>query len=104
MLNYNPPLNHVPTHQGKYEEAEPLYRETVASGEKTLDPDHPDLDTDLNNLGRVAGTLVYFDPKFPLQSCSHEKQQVLRLFRKAIATDEEALGPDHPGLATALSN
>ena len=35
--------------QGKYAEAEPLYRRALAIAEKALGPEHPDLATDLQN-------------------------------------------------------
>ena len=37
------------TFQGKYEEAEPLYRRSLAIDEKVYGPDHPEVATDLNN-------------------------------------------------------
>ena len=37
------------TFQGKYEEAEPLYRRSLAIDEKVYGPDHPSVATDLNN-------------------------------------------------------
>lgn len=35
--------------QGKYEEAEPLYKRSVAIDEALYGPDHPDVAVDLNN-------------------------------------------------------
>ncbi len=39
--------------QGKYADAEPLYRRALAIGEKALGPEHPDVATSLENLGRL---------------------------------------------------
>ena len=36
--------------QGRYAEAEPLFRRSLAIWEKTLGPDHPEVATGLNNL------------------------------------------------------
>ena len=36
--------------QGKYAEAEPLFRRAIEIGEKTLGKDHPDVAADYNNL------------------------------------------------------
>jgi len=41
------------TSQGKYNEAEPLYRRAIAIDEKALGPDHPGLATDLNKLAEL---------------------------------------------------
>ena len=35
---------------GRYADAEPLYKRSLAIGEKTLGPDHPDVAASLNNL------------------------------------------------------
>ena len=42
--------------QGKYEEAEPLYRRSLAIKEKQLGEDHPDVATSLNNLALFYNT------------------------------------------------
>ena len=39
--------------QGRYAEAEPLYKRALAIGEKALGPDHPDVATALNNLAEL---------------------------------------------------
>ena len=36
--------------QGRYADAEPLYKRSLAIREKALGPDHPDVATSLNNL------------------------------------------------------
>jgi hypothetical protein len=40
--------------QGRYGEAEPLYRRSLAVTEKALGPDHPDVGASLNNLAWLA--------------------------------------------------
>jgi tetratricopeptide (TPR) repeat protein len=39
--------------QGRYTEAEPLYKRALAIWEKALGPDHPELAQSLNNLSVV---------------------------------------------------
>ena len=72
--------------QGKYAEAEPLYKRSLAIREKALGPDHPDVATSLNNL---AG-------------CTQTKASTPRPSRctsASLAIREKALGPDHPDVA-----
>ena len=39
--------------QGRYAEAEPLYKRSLATREKSLGPDHPDVAGSLNNLAEL---------------------------------------------------
>jgi tetratricopeptide (TPR) repeat protein len=39
--------------QGRYADAEPLYKRSVTILEKTLTPEHPDVATSLNNLAAL---------------------------------------------------
>ena len=39
--------------QGKYEQAEPLYKRSLAIVEKALGPDHPNVATSLENLATL---------------------------------------------------
>ena len=46
--------------QGRYADAEPLFKRALAIQEKVLGPDHPDVAVSLNNLANLydnAGTL-----------------------------------------------
>ena len=73
--------------QGRYAEAEPLYKRALAIREKALGPDHPDVGTRLNNLAglyRAQGRYAEAEP----------------LYQRALAIREKALGPDHPDVAT----
>ena len=77
--------------KGRYAEAEPLYKRSLAIREKALGPDHPDVAASLNNLALLydqQGRHVDAEP----------------LYKKALAIWEKALGPDHPDVATALNN
>ena len=73
--------------QGRYAEAEPLYKRALAIQEKALGPDHPDVATALNNLAvlyRHQGRYAEAEP----------------LYKRALAIEEKALGPDHPDVAS----
>ena len=77
--------------QGRYAEAEPLYKRALAIHEKALGPDHPDVATALNNLAelyRYQGRYAEAEP----------------LYKRSLAIVEKALGPDHPDVAKALNN
>ena len=47
--------------QGKYIEAEPLYKQALAVDEKALGPDHPETATDLNNLAGLYESQGKYD-------------------------------------------
>jgi len=44
--------------QGKYEEADRLYKDALAIDEKVLGPDHPHVARDFNNRARLMETQV----------------------------------------------
>ena len=44
--------------QGKYDDAEPLYKRALAIREDTLGPRHPDVASSLNNLGVLLKSQV----------------------------------------------
>ena len=79
------------TDQGRYAEAEPLYKRSLAISEKALGPDHPDVGTSLNNLAvlyQAQGRYAEAEP----------------LYKRSLAIREKALGPDHPDVGTSLNN
>ena len=43
--------------QGRFAEAEPLYRRALAAQERALGPDHPDVGTSLNELAGLYQAL-----------------------------------------------
>ena len=117
---------------GDYASAEPLYRRAVEITEKTLGLDHPDVAMSLNNLAellrkkattrgpsRCSGRLWRSREGAGTGSprCSEEPQQPRRAaserrglrgsraaYRRALAINEAALGPNHPEVATNLNN
>ena len=69
--------------QGRYAEAEPLYKRSLAISEKALGPDHPDVGV-RSTTWRCCTRLRAATPR-PSRSTS-----------AALAIAEKALGPDHP--------
>ena len=77
--------------QGRYEEAEPLFRRSLVIEEKALGPDHPEVGMMLGNLAglyREQGRNAEAEP----------------LYRRALGIAEKALGPDHPNVGQSLNN
>ena len=77
--------------QGKYAEAEPLFRRALAIEEAALGTNHPDVGTTLNNLALLLQEQGKYAEAEPL-------------FRRALAIKEAALGPDHPDVAQVAEN
>src|SRR6185503_19523521 len=77
--------------RGKYDEAESLYRQSLALNEATLGPDHPEVGASLNNLAALCEARGNY-------------AEANRLFQRAITIKEKLLPPDHPSLAVSLNN
>jgi tetratricopeptide (TPR) repeat protein len=77
--------------QGRYAEAEPLYRRTLVILEKSVGPEHQRVGIALNNLAEVY-------------RAQGRWEDAARLYPQAIAIVEKNLGPDHPTLAGLLEN
>ncbi|MBT6561325.1 MAG: tetratricopeptide repeat protein, partial [Candidatus Scalindua sp.] len=69
--------------QGKYEEAEPLYKRSLEIKEKSFGPDHPDVATTLNNLADLYRQQGKYEEAEPL-------------YLRDLEITEKSLGPDHP--------
>ncbi len=76
--------------RGRLRETEPLYAMSLATREKLLGSDHPDVATSLHNQA-----WLYFD-----QGKYAESEP---LFLRSLAIREEALGSEHPDVAKSLS-
>ena len=77
--------------QGKYGEAEALFKRELAISEKALGSDHPNVALSLNNLAglyRDQGNYAQAEP----------------LYKRSLAIREKALGPEDPGFAVVLTN
>jgi tetratricopeptide (TPR) repeat protein len=77
-------------HEGRYADAEPLYKRALAIREKAFGPDDPQIATSLNSLPALDSQGRYADAE--------------PLLRRALAIREQALGRDHPDVATSLNN
>jgi hypothetical protein len=67
-------------YQGRYVDAEPLYKRSVLILEGTFGPDHPKVATSLTNLAelyRVEGRYVDAEPLYKLLLLSRRKRLVL---------------------------
>ena len=72
-------------------EAESLMRRAIATFEKSLGPDHPDVGLALNSLAVL------------LQATNRFTEEE-RLHRRALAIREKGLGSEHPDVATDVNN
>ena len=77
--------------QGRYAEAEPLFKRALAIYEKALGPDHPDVARALNNLALLYDSQDHYAEAEPL-------------YKRSLSIRQKALGPDHPDVALAQNN
>ena len=77
--------------QGKYVQAESLYRRAVAVWEKTLGAEHPDVATGLSNLAK----LYYIQGKY---------SQLEPLYQRVLAIRERAFGVHHSSVVQTLES
>jgi tetratricopeptide (TPR) repeat protein len=77
--------------EGKYAQAEQLYRRALSIQQLRLSPDDPALANTLNDLGALLNHEGKYDEAEPL-------------LRRAVAADEKNLGPNDPHFATDLTN
>lgn len=91
VLDLEQALVEVYRSQGKYSEAEPLFKRALAIREKTLGPTNPDVASSLNNLA----ALYHDEGKY---------SEAEPLYKRALAIWEKALGSDHPDVAQSLEN
>ncbi len=76
--------------QGRYAEAEPLYKRALTNQEKALGPDHPYTATSLNNLAALYQAQGRYAEAEPLN-------------QQALAIWEKALGPEQPNVGESLN-
>jgi tetratricopeptide (TPR) repeat protein len=77
--------------QGRYAEAEPLFKRALAIMEKALRPDHPDVANFLNNLAS-------------LYQAQRRYAEAEPLYKRSLAIVEKALGAEHPNVAASFYN
>jgi CHAT domain-containing protein/tetratricopeptide (TPR) repeat protein len=81
---------YVYTAQGRYADAEPLYKRALAIVEKARGPDHPDVATPLTGLAH-------------LNSLQGRYADAESLYKRALAIVEKDRGRDHREVANALN-
>ena len=91
------------------DQAIPLYERALAIRERALGPDHPDVATTLDSLGRLHQDLGQALERHGLIILSQEYQKeeyskALSLYQRALAIRQQALFPNHPNVATSLTN
>jgi tetratricopeptide (TPR) repeat protein len=84
-------LGQVEKAEGRYADAEPPIKRSLAIREKVLGRDHPDVARSLNNLADLFERQRHYADAEPL-------------YQRAVANRERALGSDHPDLWTSLNN
>ena len=77
--------------QGRYDEAEGLYRQALDIDRATIGETHPDYATRLNNLAAVVQSQGKFAAAEPF-------------YQQAIVILDATLGPDHPTTVTIKAN
>ena len=77
--------------RARFDEAKDCYERAIAIDEEAYGKDHPNVATDVNNLGGVL-------------QAQGDLAGAKRCFERAIAIDEKAYGKDHPDVATDVNN
>jgi CHAT domain-containing protein/Tfp pilus assembly protein PilF len=77
--------------QGRYTDAEPLFKQSLAIREKIFSPDDPAVANSLNNLAGLYSAQGRYADAEPLHI-------------RSLAIREKAFGPDHPDVALSLNN
>jgi len=84
-------LGQVYDQEGKYEQAEPLYKRCLRISEKIKGPNHPDVAISLKNLGQL-----YWEQG------KYEESEAL--INRAMQIDEKALGPNDRQVANLANS
>ena len=77
--------------QGRYEEAEKLYRETMELRRRVLGPEHPDTLSSMNNLANSIDDQGRYE-------------EAEKLHRETLEIRRRVLGPEHPGTLASMNN
>ena len=98
--------------QGKYADAEAVYRRSLDVRERVLGRDHPDVATVLNNLAKVLQELGK-DQQLSVSEARARARvgatvgaatEIESMYRRALAIQDKALGREHPSTALTLNN
>ena len=96
--------------QGKFSEAEQVHRRALAIRMKVLGSGHPDTAISLNNLANVLFEQGKDEQLAPSEQRARARDQIRvfteteDLYRRALAIQESALGPEHPAIGATLNN
>jgi tetratricopeptide (TPR) repeat protein len=77
--------------QGKYADAEPLFKEALVGSQKALGLEHPDTHTSMNNLASLYHNQGKYADAEPL-------------FKEALIRCQKTLGLEHPYTFTSMNN
>jgi len=84
-------VNRLAPSQGRYQEAEPLFRRALAIGKKVSGPEHDSVAVTMTNLAEMC----HLSGRLP---------EAETLLRQVFVLLERIPGPEHPELALALNN
>ncbi len=100
--------------QGRYADAEVVYRRALAMREKLLGGDHPDVATSLNNLANVLQELNKDQQVLASEQRARARlgaggaasstTDVEAMYRRALSIQERTLGRQNPATANSLNN
>jgi tetratricopeptide (TPR) repeat protein len=101
--------------QGEYDEARRLFERVLAIREDVLGPNHLEVAVSVDDLARLYREQhTLFSPQRSAPVSYERAMEYLRaparadlampLYERALAIREQALGPDHPNVATSLDN
>jgi len=77
--------------QGRYEEAEPLYKQSLSLSQEVLGEHHPHVAQGINNLAALYSSQGRYEEAEPL-------------YKQALSLSQEILGERHPHVATSIHN
>ncbi len=77
--------------RARFDEAEPMYRRSLAIDEQSLGKDHPKVAMILSNLAQLL-------------QATNRLAEAEPLMRRALAIDEQSFGENHPNVAIRLNN
>jgi Tfp pilus assembly protein PilF len=84
-------LGELARRDGRFDEAEKLYRRTLQILEEIYEGDHPTVASCMNNLGLTLGAV-------------NQSDQAWELFSRAVAMDVRIFGPEDPKVSNRLNN
>ena len=90
----------APLRKDLWAQAESLYKRALAVQEKALGSDHPQVASHLQGLAHFYREQC----TFPNDECQYANAKLEPLYKRVLAIQEKALGPEHPKVARSLNN